>query len=278
VSDRAVPHVVLTVEACDVELASDSLFQRGARAIEERSVGDLVELWAVVDGGPAKESSASADSGLWNERTELVEPSSTGEWRAFARPITIDGRALIVPEWCAMPDTDNVDIVVTIDPGDSFGLGDHPTTQLACSAVLRHVSPGSHVLDMGCGSGVLSILAVRCGAERVLAIDRSPDAVAVTQHNVERNGAKSSVVVHHGNTVTAGELFDVVVANMLAPALVDLSERLVAATKPGGILILSGLIDRQRERVASVYTSLGTAIFDDGEQDGWASLSLLKPE
>jgi ribosomal protein L11 methyltransferase len=187
-------------------------------------------------------------------------------------PIPIGKRIWVVPSWHAAPDPDA--LVLELDPGLAFGTGSHPTTRLCMEWLEQSVSPGQSVLDYGCGSGILAILAKKCGAEPVFGIDIDPQAVESARHNSERNHA----LITYGlpDDCPAGE-FDIVVANILSNPLKLMASMLSSKVKPGGRIALSGILARQAEEVAQVYQHwIDIAVWR--EQDGWVCLSGTRRE
>lgn len=270
-SDAATRTVVVTVGAVDVEIASDALRLAGARAIEERQVADGIDLVCVLGQDLAVIDSVIRDLGdRWPVRIDVVDGAVADTWRNFVEPIEVDDRLVIVPEWRAFAPTNAR--VITIDPGAAFGMGDHPTTRLSAQAVLDVVCDGDTVLDMGCGSGVLGIVAARFGAALVHAVDIDAEAVSATLHNAHRNGVSDRIVASQSASVPQlPEPVDVICANILAPVLLDLSEPLVAQVRSGGTVILSGLLADHSRHVVDRYRSLGLESVDRLTLAGWCA-------
>lgn len=272
-SVRATVAVVVTVGSSDVELVSDALFGLGARAVEERvGKGGSSELVCILGEGHADLNAALTQLGVKPRvRLEPVDETTLHSWRDHARPIDVDARLLIRPAWFDMATPAPTDrLVIDIDPGAAFGLGDHPTTVLSALAVLDEMAPGSSVLDMGCGSGVLGIIAAKCGAASVLSIDIDGAAIEATSDNARRNGAADRITVVRSDRVPEGtNSVDLICANILAPVLVTLAPNLVSAMAPGGRLILSGLLTDNHVHVIDRYRSLGLVSTTRRDLDGW---------
>lgn len=270
-SDAVARTVVVTVEAADVEIASDALRLAGARAIEEREVAQGIELVCVLGQDASVIDAVIRDLGdRWPVRVEIVDTAVADTWRTFVEPIEVDDRLVIVPEWRAFTPTNAA--VITIDPGAAFGMGDHPTTRLSARAVLDAVRDGDSVLDMGCGSGVLGIVAARFGATMVHAVDIDAEAVAATLHNADRNGVSDRIAASQSATVPQlSEPVDLICANILAPVLLDLSASLVAQVRSGGTVILSGLLADHSRHVVDRYRSLGLERVDRLTLGGWCA-------
>ena len=267
--------VVITADTDSAELAADALRVLGAAAVEERPAADpaAVEVVAVLgEPGTGLESAVESLSAVWQVRVGAVDARPAETWKDFARPVGIDGWLTLRPEWCPSSGDDGRDTVeVVIDPGASFGLGDHPTTRLCAAALGRLVRPDDLVLDMGCGSGVLSVVACRLGARRVVSVDIAPDAVLAAERNAALNGVADRMDVRLGSVVP-DVTADVVVANILAPVLVEQCRDLVAAVAPGGRLVLSGLLADRHAHVLEAYRSAGLGFDELTESDGWCAL------
>lgn len=276
--------LVLSVPAADLELASDRLRLAGACAIEERQVigddpADLVALWTVI----------AADDHVSLDRLGALPPSWTAEfsevaidaaesWRDHVHPVVVCDDLVVRPAWLAPrndPDPDVVEVV--IEPGASFGLGDHPTTRLSAFAVWRLVRPGSRVLDVGCGSGVLSIIAGVFGARRVTAVDISAAAVDATLDNAVRNGVDDRIDAGTDPIDSLAGPYDLVLANILAPTLVSMAGELKRLTASSGRLVISGVLeDESRHR--HVLEALEPMVVDETSAlDGWAAVTLRHP-
>ena len=271
-------HVVLTVDAAEFELAADALRQSGARAIEERHVGNAIELWAVLGDSAASTAFVDRWRDRWQARVELVDLTPSDTWKRYAKPVVVNEKLAIVPVWMDFRQKEHFPFVVSIDPEESFGLGDHPTTRVVADILCRLMPPESSVLDMGSGSGVLSIVAALLGARRVVGIDRAIGAVGVAQRNAERNGVSEVTEFFQGSTVPNGEQFDVVAANILAPVLLELCDPIVRSVEPGGTIILSGLHNDRRQDVINRYTAEGCRLVEDLVLEGWCGVAMTKQQ
>ena len=271
-------HVVLTVDAAEFELAADALRQSGARAIEERQVGNAIELWAVLGDSAASTAFVDRWRDRWQARVELVDLTPSDTWKRYAKPVVVNEKLAIVPAWMDVREKEHFPFVVSIDPEESFGLGDHPTTRIVVDLLCRLMAPESTVLDMGTGSGVLSIVAALLGARRVVGIDRAIGAVGVAQRNAERNGVSEVTEFFQGSTVPIGEQFDVVAANILAPVLLDLCGPIVRSVELGGTIMLSGLRIDRRQDVINRYVAEGCRLVDDLLLEGWCGVAMTKQQ
>ncbi|WP_133647397.1 50S ribosomal protein L11 methyltransferase [Paraburkholderia flava] len=187
-------------------------------------------------------------------------------------PIPIGERIWVVPSWHDAPDPDA--LVLELDPGLAFGTGSHPTTRLCMEWLEQSVVAGQSVLDYGCGSGILAILAKKCGANPVIGIDIDPQAVESARSNSERNHA--DVTYGLPDACPAGE-FDIVVANILSNPLKLMASMLASKVRPGGRIALSGVLARQADEVAAVYQQwIDIAVWR--EHEGWVCLTGTRRE
>lgn len=184
------------------------------------------------------------------------------------------GRVVIVPSWLDEPIGDD-EVAVTLDPGMAFGTGIHPTTR-GCLALLQEVSPMPPlVLDVGCGSGILALAALRLGAEQAVGMDTDAAAVQATAGNAERNGLADRVEVHHGTLPpTADRRYPLVLANLVAAVLIELAPRLSAHLAPGGTLLASGIIEPRAGEVVAAMESAGLRVLERRDDGEWVTLRL----
>ncbi|WP_175945111.1 50S ribosomal protein L11 methyltransferase [Caballeronia sp. BCC1704] len=221
-------------------------------------------------------AAASNDIGLEATPAFSLREVEEQDWvrltQAQFDPIAIGERIWVVPSWHDAPDPDA--LVLELDPGLAFGTGSHPTTRLCMEWLEQSVKPGQSLLDYGCGSGILAILAKKCGANPVYGIDIDPQAVESARQNSERNHA--DVTYGLPDDCPAGE-FDIVVANILSNPLKLMASMLAAKVKPGGRIALSGILARQADEVAAVYAKW----IDIGvwrEHEGWVCLAGTRRE
>jgi ribosomal protein L11 methyltransferase len=267
---------VLRVPRSDAELAADRLMVAGAFAVEQRDGdGGLVELRATL----GEDSDVVADllghlPQGWHHQLELVDCEPLDTWREFAAPIEISHDLVIRPAWLRALDRRGL-IELAIEPASAFGLGDHPTTRLSAAAVWRAVGEGDTILDVGCGTGALAIAGVLRGARRALAIDIAEPAVRSTRDNAERNGVGDRIDASTMPLADVVGQFDVVVANILAPALIELAGDLRRTTVAHGCLIVSGVLAGGYDHVVRALAPMD--VVEVTELDGWAALELRHP-
>lgn len=197
----------------------------------------------------------------------------TDAWRVHYAPQRI-GRVTVVPSWAAHEPRDG-EATITLDPGMAFGTGLHPTTR-GCLELLQEMTPlPERVLDVGCGSGILGLAALRLGAGHVDAVDTDPLAVEATRANAERNSLAGGVTARHGTIPErAGATYRLVLANLVAAILVELAPRLAAHLEPAGRLIASGIITERAAEVLAAMGDAGLRVVERRDDDEWVSLVL----
>nr|WP_315398367.1 50S ribosomal protein L11 methyltransferase [uncultured Duganella sp.] len=186
-------------------------------------------------------------------------------------PIHIGKSIWVVPSWHEAPDPDG--LILELDPGLAFGTGSHPTTRLCMEWLEANPAPGKTVLDYGCGSGILAMVAKKVGAGEVVGVDIDPQAIESAADNAQRNQCEIEYFLPDtfAQSKHAAQKFDIVVANILSSPLKLMAPMLSGRVAPGGALILSGVLARQAEEVAAAYApfiKLGVW----AEQDGWVAL------
>ncbi len=268
--------LVLTVDINDVEIASDELWGIGVVAVEERSgtTPRSVELWTSLGNDQAAVTAAmSTLTHKWSWRFENVDETISETWRDHAIATWIAEDLVVYPAWAEAPSNlDNDAIAISIEPGATFGMGDHPTTVLSLRALLELVTVGKDVLDVGCGSGVLAIAACLRGARHAVAIDISPAAVPTTIDNARRNGVADRIHVSTTPLHEVSGTFDIVLANILAPALIDLSDDLKRVLASNGALVICGILAERHDHVLEALRPL--RVVNRSDHEGWTAITL----
>lgn len=267
----------MRVPPADAELAADRLWCAGARAVEELDVdGEQVELRTILgsDDAAARERLGDVPP-AWQVGFVDVDVTPAETWRAFAEPIPVGDRLEIRPAWLTELPRPGV-LSIPIEPAGSFGLGDHPTTRLSAAAIDRLMVGGERVLDVGCGSGVLAILAAHRGAERVVAIDISEAAREATVANATRNAVLERIEVSTAPVGAVAGEFELVVANILAPALMAIAADLIRLTSRTGHLVISGILSDGYDHVVDALAPMRVVTVE--HLDGWSAVVLRAQE
>ena len=198
-------------------------------------------------------------------------------WKQFYKPMEIGERLLVVPEWEQTGETERVTLI--LNPGLTFGTGSHATTRLCLTALDKLIHGGEKVLDLGCGSGILSIAALRLGAERAYACDVDPTCVGVAYENAALNGVERDRYTVRAGDVTAdrelarefGGDYDVVVANIVADVIIALAPKVRPLLKDGGVFLCSGIIDDRAAEVKQKLIDAGWSVDEERSSEGWFS-------
>jgi len=280
----------------DAEAWSDALLDAGAQSIDvaDPHAGTLAE-------SPLYDELGSAAPGLWpvSRITALFARASDleralqslagagrsltaheiyrvpdQEWvratQAQFGPIRVTDRMWIVPSWSESLDPTAINLA--LDPGLAFGTGSHPTTRLCLQWLVRELAAGESLLDYGCGSGILAIAAARLGAGRVVGTDIDPQALLASKANARRNRVSAGFLSPERLAAEETTPFDVVVANILAHPLQLLAPALAARVRPGGRIVLSGILEAQADSLVGAYRRwFNICVFD--RDDGWVALA-----
>ena len=191
-------------------------------------------------------------------------------WMDQFEPMRFGERLWIVPSWHEPPEPEAVNLL--LDPGLAFGTGTHPTTALCLEWLDSHPPAGREVLDFGCGSGVLALAALKLGAAQVTGVDIDEQALVASRENVARNGIDSEkLALYLPEQFPATTEFDLVIANILAGPLVELAPKLVSHLRPGGDIILSGILQEQSEAVQEAYRP-SIEFVDVRQREEWVCL------
>ena len=202
---------------------------------------------------------------------EVGDRDWTRAWMDRFRPMRFGERLWIVPTGMSIePDAANIEI--RLDPGLAFGTGTHPTTALCLEWLDGEEVSGLHLVDYGCGSGILAVAAALKGAARVHGVDNDPQALEATARNAWRNGVADRIDACLPDEFTARDT-DIVLANILAGPLIELAPVIAASVKPGGRIVLSGLLAEQVEAVAAAYAA-ACAVEETVSREGWARVVL----
>ncbi len=213
--------------------------------------------------------------------TPIEDQDWMNSWKQHYRPIEIGKKLLILPAWIEMDPAPR--IALRIDPSMAFGTGTHPTTQLCLEMIEEYSKPAINVIDIGCGSGILSIATIKLGAEKALAVDIDPLSVKATNENSDLNGVTERIIAAQGSVreVLAGSFAfksaTMVLANILAPIIIRLfDDGLADLVEPGGTIILSGILEEQADGVIEKGKSKGLTYIKRLQIADWVSLSFSR--
>lgn len=279
--------ITVTTAPPAVEAIADILFESRSSGIEEMRAGaGALRLRGYLPVGPSTAVTVEAirarifslpEFGLdvgpaTIETVEVDDEGWAGAWQAHFRPFAVGRRLWITPTWDRTPPPAGA-VVIAIDPGMAFGSGLHPSTQLCLDVLDQRLRPGDAILDVGTGSGILSIAAAKLGASRVLAIDADPVAVAVARANVAHNDVAALVRVQEGDLLAGvRDAVDMLVANLTA----DLHLTFLPTTRPylasGGVLAASGITENREQEVEAAARAAGLATVQTLRSGEWRCL------
>ncbi|MFZ6731761.1 50S ribosomal protein L11 methyltransferase [Undibacterium sp. Ji42W] len=293
--------IVIEVAREQAEALSDALMDAGALSVSVEDADEGTDAERPLFGEPGMEP----DEAAWDrsrvvaladidaDHAELVAEAATAigltvvpayltrnveeqDWVRLTQsqfaPIHIGKNIWVVPSWHDAPDPDA--LILELDPGLAFGTGSHPTTKLCMEWLEAHAPKDLSVLDYGCGSGILAMVASKLGAASVIGVDIDPQAIESANFNAGRNSCQIEYALPEGFGVAhpASQKFDVVVANILSSPLKLMAPMLAGRVAPGGSLILSGVLARQADEVAAAYAPF-IKLTVWAEHEGWVALS-----
>ncbi len=254
---------------------------------EDKPQAEVEKLLADVREG-LRETAQFVDIGAGTITAgETEDKDWINNWKEFFKPFTVDD-ILIKPTWEEIPEEHRDKLMIEIDPGTAFGTGSHETTQLCIRQLRKYVRPGDRVLDIGTGSGILGIAAIKLGAGQAFGTDLDENAVEAAKENVEVNGIPAGQFpIVTGNILDDEALQsqaglgdnDIVVANILAPVIIALTGEADRHLKPGGIFITSGIIDMKEEDVLAAFEAHPVwEVLETVHQGEWVSVTARKRE
>ena len=213
------------------------------------------------------------------ELTSIREEDWANNWKQYFKPFKVGEKLVIKPSW---EDYDNADnrVILEIDPASSFGTGKHHTTRLCLELLEKNLNKGDNLLDMGCGSGILSIGAMLLGAGSAVGVDIEENAAATALENAEKNHISSDVYkTYYGNILSDEKLaseidrkYDIITANIVADVIIEMKDYFVRYLKKGGILIISGIIEERMDEVIAAVESAGFSNPEPYVKEGWAAV------
>ena len=291
--------IVIEVAREEAEALSDALMEAGALSVSVEDADEGTDAERPLFGEPGMEPAEAA----W-DRSRVValaesdadhatlvagaaqacgvgmpsyslRPVADQDWVRLTQsqfaPIHIGKRIWVVPSWHAAPDPDG--LILELDPGLAFGTGSHPTTRLCMEWLEAHPPQAQSVLDYGCGSGILAMVAEKLGAGDVIGVDIDPQAIESARHNSERNHCTIQYFLPEDFSASQpGRKFDLVVANILSSPLKLMAPMLSSRLAKDGRLVLSGILARQADEVAAAYASfIELSVW--AEHEGWVAMS-----
>lgn len=214
--------------------------------------------------------------------SNLSEEDWANNWKQYFKPLTVGEKILIKPIWESMPENVGERIVFNIEPGMIFGTGTHETTKLCIEAIEKYIKADDVVLDLGCGSGILSVISLMLGANSAVAVDIDPNAVEIAYSNAEMNGiSRERYSVFAGNVVEDSDIketigfgkHDIVLANIVADVIIALSDIVPKQLKEDGIFITSGIIRERKDEILGALENNNFRILEVAEENSWVAIA-----
>ncbi len=217
------------------------------------------------------------------ELSSIREEDWANNWKQYFKPLCVGEKLVIKPSWEEYSG-DGSRKILEIDPASSFGTGQHHTTRLCLELLEKSLNDGDRILDMGCGSGILSIGAMLLGAENAVAVDIDENAAATAAENAEKNYIPSEkYTTYFGNILNDGKLadridakYDIITANIVADVLIAMKDYFVRYIRDNGILIVSGIITERMDEVIDAIESVGFEKTEVNTKEGWAAVKFIK--
>ncbi len=259
-------------DVVDEELMNSMLSQETQISFYLENNDDKEETVAKVKDEMQKLSLQGSFGRLKVEETGVKEEDWANNWKKYYKPLRIGEHIIIKPTWEKVTPGDN-DVIVELDPGMAFGTGGHASTHMCLEFLEKIVKKGDRVLDIGTGSGILGIAALKLGAASVTAVDIDPLAVKISKENANLNGyAEPDFTVFEGDLAdkVSGE-YDIVLANIVADIICELSKSVCKYIKPDGKFITSGIIDFKSDKVREALRENGVKILDEKTKNDWYS-------
>ncbi len=261
-------------DPCVVPSAEAQVVLQGAFAADAELSPRLARLPTYL-----REQAAEFDSAPWRLYCRpLHDQSYLTQWRDFFQPIDIENRLRVRPPWDTTPVPDTM-ACLTLEPGMAFGTGTHPTTRLALTLLARYVphTPPGRLLDVGCGSGILSLGALQLGMPSAFGVDIEAEAVTVARQNAELNGLQHRAAFRHGSWELADGTYVVIAANIYLGPLVNMMHALSQRLPPHGVMILSGILTFQEAALRNALDTANLAVVEQLVEDSWVALAVRHP-
>lgn len=245
------------------------------------SVLQIMEVTKIVDLVKKNVESGmygeDADFGRLHVESVIVDDDDwKDKWKEYFKPSKITDRLVVKPTWEEYEKAED-ELVIQIDPGMAFGTGTHETTTLCMTLLEKYLKDGQSVMDVGCGSGILAIAAALLGSEDILGVEIDPDAVRTAIENVELNGVDDVITVQQGDlTKDVDKVVDLIVANLMAPLVIQLSDAAAEHLTENGIYISSGILVEKKDMVAEAVCKAGFEIIEILEKGEWCAIAAQK--
>ena len=230
-----------------------------------------------------KEDNMNIDLGRLRVETKVLNDEDwANNWKQYFKPFVVADKVIIKPSWEGYKDSSDGKIILEIDPGMSFGTGQHHTTRLCIEQIIKYINKDMEVLDIGCGSGILSIAALLLGAKKCVGVDIDENSVRIAKENAALNNIyQDRFTVYQGDVTEDNELqekvgfnkYDVIAVNIIAQIIMGMSHTFRKFLKKGGLVIASGIITKYEQDVIDNFESLGFKVIEINKSEEWVSIT-----
>ncbi|MEO8796838.1 MAG: 50S ribosomal protein L11 methyltransferase [Polyangiaceae bacterium] len=279
------PFLLVDVDAERADETSSELFELGADGIEERDAttlakgapGQVTLVASFASHSAAEEALAEIDPALNPRIEEIIGDAWRDAWKEHFHPFLLCEGLVVAPPWEPYDGKLGDVRVLNLEPGRAFGTGLHETTSLVAQALAKHASElaGREILDVGCGSGILALVALELGAAKARAIDNDGDVIGVVVENADRNGYTDQITADTTDVAAIAATYPVVVANIEAEVLIAMHDALVKTVASAGLLVLSGILAEKRDRVLEAFADL--EVVEATAKGEWVAITLRNP-
>ncbi|MBR1811911.1 MAG: 50S ribosomal protein L11 methyltransferase [Clostridia bacterium] len=281
IANMCVPYGIYTEDYRDLEQAALDIAHIDLideELLQKDRTKSIIHIYISPDDNPA-EAAAFLEERLHAEHIPFAiefalrdREEWENNWKKYFKPVKIGQKLLIRPVWEEIADAEKENrVVLDLEPGIAFGSGTHETTRLCLSVLEKYITPGCDMLDVGCGSGILSVAALLLGANHATGVDIDSLAVKTAAENGARNGfgADKYTLIHGDLTDKVSGAFDVIAANIVADAIIALSGGIKQFMRENSVYIISGIIDKRESDVLAAVNALGFTVKERHEQNGW---------
>lgn len=215
------------------------------------------------------------DIGKGTIKTEILnEEEWSNAWKKYYKPIKIGNNMVIKPSWERYSSANDKEIIIEMDPGMAFGTGTHETTSMCLELLEKYIQKDNIIFDIGCGSGILGIAGAKLGASQVTAVDLDKTAIKVAKNNVKINGVENIIKLYEGNLLDViTNKADILVSNIIADVIIELSQTVLDFLKPNGLFIVSGIIKERLQDVKTAMNNNGLDIIDIYHKGEWCAMA-----
>ena len=239
---------------------------------EDFSIEEIQKVFDLAKEELKEEGITDEELGTWSiTAKKIINQDWSKKWKEHWKPTKASEHVIICPSWeeCAKKDSE---ILITLDPGSAFGTGTHATTQLCIQAIEKYLKKGDEVADIGTGSGILAITAIKFGASHAMAVDNDPLVIDVAKDNAQINGVFNKIDFAYGSADMLTEQYDFVCANILHNILAEIMGDLKRIMKPHSFMVMSGILDEKKQIVLDAVNEQALKVVEIMQQEQWVAI------